>query len=86
MDDLHENVANREKNIQFLSAFSYECLLFCFTLFDFAANEFPQKATRLVRRALADHEFIALPDKGGNYFNHIYYLFAIIRYCSNSLI
>jgi hypothetical protein len=46
-------------------------LLFRFSWLDFATNELPKKPSRLVRRALADHEFIALPNEGGYYFGHI---------------
>jgi hypothetical protein len=73
MDNIHKYVTDGQKNIQFFSALSYECLLFCFARLDLATDKLPKETSRFVRRALAYHELIALPNKGCYYLSHAHY-------------
>ena len=71
MDDIHKYITYRQRDGKLFSALAYQCLFFCFSWLDLAANKLPEEPSRLMCRALADHEFFALPDKGGYYFGHI---------------
>ncbi len=59
-----------ERYGKFFLALADERLFFGFSRLNFATNELPKETSHLVRRALAYHEFIALPDEGGYYFGH----------------
>jgi hypothetical protein len=71
---IHEHVTNRKYHAKLFSTLADQRLFFCFSKLHLTANEFPKEASRLMRRALADHEFIALPNKCGNYFGYIHIL------------
>jgi hypothetical protein len=61
VNDIHKHVTDRQRYGKFLSALSDECLLFCFSGFNFATNELPKESSRLVRWALADQKLIIIP-------------------------
>ena len=56
--------------VKFFAAFARKRLFRCFTGFYLAANELPQSALRLVRRALTDKISIAVFYDGSNYFDY----------------
>ena len=59
-----------QRNGKLLPAFANERLLLGLSRLDLPADEFPKKASCLMRRALAYHKFISVPDQGGNYISH----------------
>ena len=70
MDHIHKDITNSQRHRKLFSTLADKGLLFGFPWLNLTANKLPEEATRLVRRALADHEFIALPNEGGYYFYH----------------
>ena len=73
-----KGTAHGYRDCKLLAAFAHECLFFGLTVLHLAANEFPQQTTRLMCRALADHEPAALPDQGSDYFCHVCFLLSWI--------
>ena len=84
MNNIHKCITDRKYYGKLLLTLSDERLFFGFSRLYLPTNKFPKESARLVRRALADHEFFALPNEGGYYFCHINPLFAyilqVIRY------
>ena len=64
----------RNRHGKLFAAFADECLLLRFAFLHLAADELPQKSTRLMRRTLADHKPVAVPDKSCN---HLYHSFPL---------
>ena len=75
VNDIHKHVTNSQRHSKFFSTLADKRLFFRFSRLDLATNELPKKTSCLVCRALADHEFIAIPYKGCYYFGHTNSLF-----------
>ena len=70
MDHIHKYFAYIKRDGQFFLAFPYKCLFLCFTWFYLAANEFPQKSSGFMSRALTNHKLILIPNQCCNNFGH----------------
>ena len=82
MNNIHKHITNRERYGKFFPTFADELLLFCLAWFHLTADEFPQKASGFMRRALTNHKFIFIPYQGCHYFCHYptTNLFVFFRY------
>ena len=71
VDDVHKHVTNRQSHGEFFLTLANERLFLRLARLNLAANKLPQKPSRLVRRTLADHEFIFVPYQCCYYFGHV---------------
>ena len=67
---IHEYPVYIQRDGQLLLALPDKDLLFGFARLHLATHELPQKAPGLVGRALANQEFVFVPDQCYNYFRH----------------
>jgi hypothetical protein len=68
--NIHKDITNGEGNGEFFLALTDKCLFFRFSWLDLATDKLSQKPSGFVRRALAYHKFIFVPDQGCYYFSH----------------
>ena len=85
VDNINEHIANGQRDGKLFTAFPNECLFFGFAGLHLAADKLPEKPSCFVRRALADHEFVALPNESRYYFGHKNRLFSLLVLFQNGI-
>jgi len=70
VDNIHKHITDEQSHGKLFLTLTNERLFLRLARLHLATNKLPQKPSRLVRRPLADHEFIFVPYQGCYYFYH----------------